>query len=124
MKADMQSVGKAWKEHLAAPFPVSCRGDSDVMGIDIVYLDSCAAGCIQTFIACNGHLDRERISLLKECRRDFAIVAPVLEGDARVYFHRLEVLVLDVLRLVNDSKKPTAPLSPQSPPGRPAGERH
>jgi len=69
--------------------------------VDIISVDSHAAGCISTFIGSSGRLDPERLFILKGCRDDLARVLPVLDGESKAYverLHRLTVLVLAALK--------------------------
>jgi hypothetical protein len=82
-------VARFWDQHLAARFPPGLAGQEIPEGGTLGYLDASAAGCIETFIAGSGPLDRSRLDVLKNCWSDLDDVAGMLQGDGQVYFHRL-----------------------------------
>lgn len=88
-----------WAEFETVEFPRSLAG-KEVAGIDLVLMDSSAAGCIQTFVEREGCLDTWRTAILGRCYRELAIATAELPGRARAYFARLERLaglVLDAI---------------------------
>ena len=95
----MKDIEKSWNEFRAKPFPEGYAG-IEVEGIELASLDTFAAGCIDTFIHNNGHLDQQRISILKDCSKDLDIVVKHLEGEAKNYFGHLQSLSQQVLRAV------------------------
>ncbi len=80
-------IPKVWEMHLSAPFP-SCARGREVSGVDLVLLDSSAAGCISTFIA-SGRIDDEQAHVL---RRSLLLLGDAMNGlpsESRPYFERL-----------------------------------
>ncbi|MDQ3652621.1 MAG: hypothetical protein M3458_20565 [Acidobacteriota bacterium] len=95
----MNDIEKIWRDFEAKPFPEGYAG-VEIEGIELASLDTFAAGCIDTFVRNEGRLDAGRISILKECAAELAIVAQKLEGEAQDYFEKLHLLTVKVLRLV------------------------
>ena len=46
----MTDIATIWEAHRAARFPAAARGQ-EVDGVDLVLVDTYAAGCIETFVA-------------------------------------------------------------------------
>ncbi|WP_171160250.1 hypothetical protein [Usitatibacter palustris] len=84
-----------WDEHRNAPFPPASKG-VDIEGTDLVFLDMCAAGCIDYYVV-HGHLDEKRVATLKECARLIEVIVPKVEPESRGYFERLGKLTAFVL---------------------------
>jgi hypothetical protein len=95
-KGSLSLIENTWREHYAAAFPKGIAG-LEVAGICVTSVDSFAAGCIQSFVESGGSLDETRIAALESCRRDLALVVPLMTGEAREYFARLEKLAQLVL---------------------------
>ena len=96
----MDELTRLWEEHREVPFPDDCRGE-EVEGVDLIGLDSTAAGCVASFLARSGPLDRERAEVLRVCRREAEAVAGSLEGPGREHFERLARLAALVLSEVD-----------------------
>ena len=86
-----------WDDWNAIPFP-SDYGGRDVAGICLTTLDTFTAGCIDTFIANNGRLDKRQIPVLEQCKSDLEVVVSCLDGAAQNYFNALLVLAKRVLQ--------------------------
>ena len=89
-RASVTKIEALWNDLESAPFPWLV-GD-DALMFRLTTLDTFAAGCIQTFIDCNGRLDPERISVLHGCASDLELCAHDLNGEAKRYFDRLLAL--------------------------------
>src|ERR1041385_3783852 len=87
-----------WREQGKAPFPRGVAG-TEVAGICVSMLDTFTAGSISCFLGSGGKLDRERIDILASCSQDLAVIVPLMTGDAKEYFARLERLAKMVLEL-------------------------
>jgi len=96
----LNNIQKIWRDFAMRPFPEDCSG-LEVQGIELALLNTFAAGCIDTFVSNNGCLDRERISVLKQCAEDIEVVVPMLQGEAMDYFEELQLLSQEVLRVVS-----------------------
>ena len=83
---------KAWRER---PFP-SGVSTFDTGEIDMVSLDTFAAGCLDTYFEC-GRLDDQRIGVLEECVRDLHQALPRLSGEPSEYFAELAAFCRRVL---------------------------
>jgi len=91
----MTDLQKEWQAHRASAFPLAAKGQ-EVSGIDLVLVDTCAAGCIQTFVDTSA-LDDERAQALAGCVEELERAVPSLLGDTAEYFARLLDLSRDVL---------------------------
>ena len=99
-----QEIERLWRKHCAATFPEGLAGQ-EVFGVEVAQVDTFAAGCIDTFIACRGNLDHWRTAILGLCYRDLGVAVVGLQGDAQAYVARLEKLVRLVLEAVRDGAK-------------------
>jgi len=61
----VNDIQKEWRAHLASGFPPAARG-REVNGVDLVLVDTHAAGCIRSFVE-TGALDAERTRALQGC---------------------------------------------------------
>lgn len=96
-----------WEEHCRIPFPRGYAG-KEIEGIDLVLLDTLAAGCISTFLGGGGRLDPERAKLLGGpggLADEIDQIMPGLEGEAARHFDRLGRLSRAVLARVQSSKR-------------------
>jgi hypothetical protein len=98
----VEEIRPLWDEHLAARFPKECVGQ-EIEKIDLMLLDSETAGCISTFINRNGKLDLWRTAVLGLCYRDLFLITSKIEGGAKDYFWRLELLAERVLKSIAQS---------------------
>jgi hypothetical protein len=98
-----REIERLWREHCAATFPEGFGGPR--FGVEVAQVDTFAAGCIDTFIACRGNLDLRRTAILGLCHRDLAVAVVGLQGDAQAYVARLENLVRLVLESVRDGAR-------------------
>ena len=84
----MDEIVKLFNEHLTTSFP-DRRGD-EVMGIDLVLIDTDTAGLISKYIGSRGQLSSDDYKNLKHCYSDLRIVVKELDGVGRQYFSRLQ----------------------------------
>ena len=77
-----------WVAHQQMPFPAAARG-VELKGIDLVLLDSLAAGCISSLVDPAGQPDPEKLSLLAELSKQIQAVTVQLDGEVRHYFAHL-----------------------------------
>ena len=77
-----------WATHRRMPFPPPACG-LEVQGVDLVLLDSMAAGCISSLVDPAGHGDPEKLSLLAELAQQIRTVSAQLDGETRQYFVHL-----------------------------------
>ena len=96
----LNNIQKIWRDFAMRPFPEGCTGE-EVQGIELALLKTSAAGCIHTFVSNNGSLDRERVSVLRQCAEEIEVVVPMLKGEAMDYFEELQLLSQEVLRVVS-----------------------
>lgn len=91
------AVTELWKAHREAAFPGRLRGE-DVVGVELVMLDSDVASCIMSWLNNGGEIDDQRWNILAACEQDLDRVIPELAGHEASYYRRLldmAVLVLD-----------------------------
>ncbi len=69
------------------PFPG--RRAEDVDGIDLMLVDTEAAGCISTFLGNQGRLDPDQLRILRRISGDLHRVVPHLTGAMATYFAQL-----------------------------------
>ena len=84
----MDEIVKLYNEHLTTSFP-DRRGD-EILGIDLVLIDTDTAGLITKFISYRGQLSTEDIRILHHCHSDLSRVVKELSGADRQYFARLQ----------------------------------
>lgn len=84
----MDDIVKLYNEHLTTSFP-DRRGD-EVMGVDLVLIDSDTAGLISKYIGARGQLSGDDYKILKHCFSDLKTVINELSGEDRQYFARLQ----------------------------------
>ena len=95
-----QEIENSWKEFCGKPFPDV--GDGEVEDVDLIYLDSTAAGCIDTFVRNRGKIDADRIGLLKKAEQDLIELGRHLDGAPAVHFGQLHRLTRAVLEHTED----------------------
>ncbi len=98
----MIPIDALWAKHVATAFPAHCVGE-EFDGIALVFLDAAAAECISAYLEEGGTLDLRRTAMLGLCHRHLALVSRERDGEAQEYFHRLEVIVYEVLQAIRDS---------------------
>src|SRR5687767_8409811 len=84
----MDEIAKLYNEHLTTPFP-DRRGD-EVLGIDLVLVDSNTAGLITKYIATRGQLSSDDLRILNHCYSDLKTIVRESNGVDRQYFARLQ----------------------------------
>lgn len=78
------------------PFPSAARG-AEVQGVDLVLLDSLAAGCISSLVSLAGQADPSRRTQLIELARQIRDVSVHLNGETKKYFAHLSEVAEAVL---------------------------
>ena len=91
-----EEIRSQWDRWSKIPFPAGAS-DMEANGHDLVSIDTFSAGCIDTFVANRGKLDRERIDVLRSCVADLKSRVGELTGDVRTYFADLLNISLMVL---------------------------
>lgn len=86
----MDEIVKLYNEHLTTSFP-DRRGE-EILGIDLVLIDSDTAGLITKFISYRGQLSTDDIRILNHCHSDLTRVVKELSGTDRQYFARLKTI--------------------------------
>ena len=100
----IKHIQTLWEDFQALPFPSELVRE-EIRAIDPVTLDTVAAGCIDTFIAQEGHVDLWRCAILGLCFHDIALLTYKLEGESQAYFQQLEELVRLVLQSIRDTQR-------------------
>ena len=96
--SEFASIQQLWTEHVSRPFPRALAGE-EFDGVDLVLLDSSAAGCISTFLDSSGvhSLDARRLAVLGDCAHSLSHICPQLPDEHRVYFDKLREISERVL---------------------------
>jgi len=100
----LNRIQRLWDDFLLAPYPEACAV-RDIRWVEVILLDSYAAGCVSSFLHNEGFLDLQRTAVLGLCYGDLTVVLTELKGEGRAYFARLEELVRLVLEFVRDEAK-------------------
>jgi hypothetical protein len=95
----MDEIVNLYNEHLTTPFP-DRRGD-EILGIDLVLIDSDTAGLISKYIGSQGQLSGDDTKILNHCYSDLKTVIKELGGSDHQYFarlHKIAGLIKDQLK--------------------------
>lgn len=84
------------------PFP-SERG-KEVLGVDLVLIDSDTMGLGTCFIGSKGYLTVEQINMLNSCYADLNKIVPQLDKLEKKYFASLRQLAKEMLEATNGKK--------------------
>ena len=95
-------IQELWNEHSSASFPKG-YGGNEIDSIDLALLDTETAGCIQTFINNDCHLDVRRVQVLKHCLDNLTVVTKKLDGNALRYFTRIKTLAALILQEIGNN---------------------
>jgi hypothetical protein len=98
----MDEIVKLYNEHLTTPFP-DRRGD-EILGIDLVLIDSDTAGLITKFISYRGQLSIDDIRILNHCYSDLRRIVKELSGTDRQYFAQLQNIVGLIIEKLKDGR--------------------
>lgn len=64
----MEEIIHLYDQHLTAPFPN--RRGVEILGVDLVLVDSDTAGLVDKYIRSRGHLSADDIRILNHCYSD------------------------------------------------------
>ena len=95
----MKEIKELWEEFQSKPFPKDIAG-LEIDGVDLVSIDTFAAGCISTFIENKGTLDNHRHTVLRECMSDLEKVKDKISEEGKESFlllHKLGTMILQKL---------------------------
>jgi hypothetical protein len=98
----MDEIVELYNEHLTTPFP-DRRGD-EILGIDLVLIDSDTAGLISTYIGSRGQLSGDNIRILNHCYSDLKTIVKELSGADRQYFARLQNIAGLIIERLKDGR--------------------
>lgn len=89
------------------PFP-SDRG-KEILGVDLVLIDSDTMGLTSRFLSSKGHLTVDEIKMLESCLSDLNKIVPQLDKNEKQYFTSLRQLAKDILtfskgKILSDDK--------------------
>jgi hypothetical protein len=84
------------------PFP-SERG-KEILGVDLVLIDSDTMGLTSRFLDSRGHLTTDEIVMLDSCLADLNKIVPQLAKHERQYFASLRHLAKDILEITRGKK--------------------
>lgn len=95
---DVQSLNEDWQQHIGKQFPTAFDG-VEIDDIDLVLLDTFAAGCIMSVIATNGKIDPKKREILVKCKHELDDVVDHLR-EASEYFTLLQQLASEALTAI------------------------
>lgn len=84
------------------PFP-SERG-KEVLGVDLVLIDSDTMGLTTCFLGSKGHLTTDQLNMLSSCYADLNKIVPQLDKLERQYFASLRHLAKEMLEATSGKK--------------------
>ena len=84
------------------PFP-SERG-KEILGVDLVLIDSDTIGLTSRFLGSKGHLTKEEIKMLDSCFSDLNKIVPQLDKCEKQYFASLRQLAKEILEVTRGEK--------------------
>ena len=84
------------------PFP-SERG-KEILGVDLVLIDSDTIGLTSRFLGSKGHLTKEEIKMLDSCFSDLSKIVPQLDKCEKQYFASLRQLAKEILEVTRGEK--------------------
>jgi hypothetical protein len=90
----MADLAALWQAHRQAALP---DVPSEIKG-ELWVLDEVMSGCIAYFLEMGSGLEPARIGILEDCRMDLRRMLPELDGQAAIYFNRLETLAALILQ--------------------------
>jgi len=89
-----------WNVWTKISFPAGAS-DIEIDGVDLISIDTFAAGCISTFVGNQGKLDQEIIDILRTCTSELDLILGRLTGDIKDYFTELSALSHKILKSAN-----------------------
>ena len=96
--SENELIRRLWTEHMAAPFPQAAYA-IEIDGISLVGLDADAAGIVQSAAEGSALLPHQ-VTALGPTLQEINRVVPVLAGDVRSYFERLQTAIRAIERNV------------------------
>ncbi|MEZ5084042.1 MAG: hypothetical protein R2750_11430 [Bacteroidales bacterium] len=84
----MKTIEEKYKEFCYLEFPSELKGE-EILGIDLVLLDSDTAGLIDKFISYKGKLRKSDFELLERLNLELRSATKELKGIERTYFSTL-----------------------------------
>ncbi len=84
------------------PFP-SERG-KEILGVDLVLIDSDTIGLTSRFLGSKGHLTKEEIKMLDSCFSDLSKIVSQLDKCEKQYFASLRQLAKEILEVTRGEK--------------------
>lgn len=100
---DAMTLQALWKAHKERRFPALPQGVT-VQGIDLVFLDALASGCVASVVLRGATCDAKKVSLLSDLTRQIKDACGFLTGDAKEYFEHLERLAVTALDVAQDTR--------------------
>ena len=100
----MTTIEEKYQEFYNMPFPRGLSGE-EILGIDLVLLDSDSAGLLDKYIGYNGKLSKSDFELLERLNFELKSVTKELKGIGRTYFATLWNLTNQVVSELNKSKR-------------------
>lgn len=100
----MTNIEEKYQEFYNMPFPRGLAGE-EILGIDLVLLDSDSAGLLDKYIGYKGKLSRSDFELLERLNLELKSVTKELKGIGRNYFSTLWNLTDQVVSELNQTKR-------------------
>ena len=85
-----------WETFCELPFPSECAGEQ-IEGIDLVSLDTFAAGCVERCVDAPQRFDPDCNRILTNSLYELEVVVANTEGEAFAYFEQLRTLIRSIL---------------------------
>lgn len=99
----MDDIVKLYNEHLTTSFPD--RGGDEVLGIDLLELDSDTAGLISKYIGSRGQLSTNDFRILNHCFSDLKVIVKELNDADGQYFAQLQNIAGFIIEEINNNKR-------------------
>ena len=98
----MEHIKNIFERLYKEPFPSECG--KEILGVDLVLIDSDTMGFASRFLGSKGHLTADEIRMLTSCLNDLKKIVPQLEKVERQYFASLRQLAKDILEATSGKK--------------------
>ncbi len=98
----MEHIKNIFERLYTEPFPSECG--KEILGVDLVLIDSDTMGLASRFLSSKGHLTADEIRMLTSCLNDLIKIVPQLEKVERQYFASLRQLAKYILEATSGKK--------------------
>jgi hypothetical protein len=98
----LENIKTLFERLYKKPFP--SEGGKEVLGVDLVLIDSDTMGLATCFLGSKGHLTTDQINMLNWCYADLNKIVPQLDKLERQYFASLRQLAKEILETTSGKK--------------------